>query len=88
MNSRDVVVRIIQPAEQAKPQKIEYSPQPAKQEKNLSQAIINGLGLAAIALLGLYLVISFFNLGISINDLVVMVGLPLSVGLVASYAVI
>ena len=88
MNSREVVVRIIQPLEQPAPPKPVQRPNaPKKTEKNLFQIILNTLGLAAIAALGIFLVVSFFNLGVSLKDIVILVSIPLTVSLVASYAV-
>lgn len=88
MNTREIVVRIIQPAEQPQPPKIKANPVvPEKKEKNLFQAVINGIALAAIAALGVYLMVSFFNLGFSFRDILILVGIPLTVGIVTSYAI-
>ncbi len=89
MNSHDVVVRIIQPAEQAHPQKKDRLPelifQPAK---NHFHTIVNGLVLSMIALLVVCLGVSYFNLGFSFNDVLVIVGIPMSLGIVTSYAIL
>lgn len=88
MNNHELVVRIIQPAEQAQPQKKERAPAvPEKKRKNLFQVIVNGVGIAAIAALGIFLAFSFFNIGFSFKDVLILIGIPLAVGIVASYAI-
>jgi hypothetical protein len=88
MNSRDVVVRIIQPLEQPQPPKHENQIElPFKPEKNLFHVVINGLVLSAIALLVIFLGVSYFHLGFSLKDILVMVGIPMSLGIVTSYAI-
>jgi hypothetical protein len=88
MNNHELVVRIIQPAEQPQPQKKECaSAAPKKKEKGLFQAIVNGMGIAAIAALGIFLAFSFFNVGFSFKDVLILIGIPLAVGVVASYAI-
>ncbi len=88
MNNHELVVRIIQPAEQPQPPKVEYAPLPQeKKSKNLLQILLNGLGLAAIGALGMYLAVSFFNLGFSFNDVLILVGIPLGIGVIATYAI-
>ncbi|MBN3032969.1 MAG: hypothetical protein JW873_02630 [Candidatus Saganbacteria bacterium] len=89
MNSRDVVVRIIQPLEQPQPPKRKTDTGPALQpENNLFHLIINGLTLSAICLLALFIGVSYFHLGVSFNDIAVLVGVPVTLGIVAGYAVL
>ena len=52
------------------------------------QKVFGMLGWSLVAMLVVYFSISFFNLGFSVNDIFVIVGLPLSVGLVASYVIL
>ncbi|MFA5892588.1 MAG: hypothetical protein WC903_01275 [Candidatus Margulisiibacteriota bacterium] len=87
MNSKDVVVRIIQPADKAQPPK-RQAPVELPPAKNHFQLVLNAVALAAIAALGLYFIISFFHLGIGLKDIVVMVGLPLSLAVFTSYALL
>jgi hypothetical protein len=87
MNSRDIVVRIIQPADKAQPPKRQAAAELAP-VKNYFQLVFNAVALSAMAALGLYFIISFFHLGISLKDIVVMVGLPLSLGVFTSYALL
>ena len=88
MNTRDVVVRIVQPVEQAQPvKKLEMGALPVEIEKNFFIDLMHGLGLAAMVGLGLYLTVGFFNLGFGFKEIMVIVGLPAAVGLVTSYAI-
>ena len=86
MNKRDVVVRIIQPAEQPKAQPIEHAP--AAAEKPKKNHLLNTLAIMAISALVLYLVFGLFNVGIALREIVVLVGIPLTVGLVTTYAIV
>ena len=87
MNSHDVVVRIIQPADKAQPPKrpaaVEFQP-----VKNCFHLVFNSVALPVIAALGLYFIISFFHLGIGPKEIAVMVGLPLSLAVFTSYALL
>jgi hypothetical protein len=87
MNQRDIVVRIIQPADKAQPQKRESVPflPPADTNKDLFHHILNSVGLAAIAALGIYLAFSFFGLGIAWKEVCIIVGIPLTLGLITGY---
>jgi hypothetical protein len=88
MNNRELVVRIIQPTEQPQPPKVDYGPVPQeKKPKSLMQVLMNGLGLAAIGALGIYFAVSFFNLGFSFNDVLILIGIPVVLGVIASYAI-
>jgi hypothetical protein len=88
MNSHDVVVRIIQPLEQPQPQKHKDQLElPFKPEKNLFHLAVNGVVLSAIAVLAVFLGVSYFHLGFSLKDILVMVGIPMSLGIVTSYAI-
>lgn len=87
MNSKEIVVRIIQPADKAQPPRRPVALQ-AKPADNLFHNIFNAVALTAIAALGFYLIVIFCQQGISLNDIFVMVGLPLSLGLVTSYALL
>jgi hypothetical protein len=88
MNSHDVVVRIIQPQEQPQPPKHKGQLElPFKPEKNYFHAALNGLVLSAIALVAVCLGVSYFHLGFSFNDIMVMIGIPMTLGIVTSYAI-
>lgn len=88
MNSRDVVVRIIQPLEQPQPPKREAQLELSiKPEKNLFQVVINGVVLSAIAILAIFLGVSYFHLGVSFKEIMIMVGIPMTLGIVTSYAI-
>ena len=92
MNSRDIVVRIVQsheqpclPAGKAQlPKREALSP---GKEKKLIQYTLNGLGLAAIAVLLVFFGVSFFHLGLSLNDCLIIVGIPMALGVITSYAI-
>lgn len=89
MNSRDVVVRIIQPAEQPKAQPIEHAPAAAAKPKHdLRQLALNALAVMVIAALGGYCAFGLFNMGIALREVLVLVGIPLTVGLVTTYAIV
>lgn len=89
MNSHEVVVRIVQAAEKPQPKPQDRLPEIVFQpEKNLFHSIINGLVLSVIALLVICLGVSYFNLGLSVNDVLVIVGLPVTLGIVTSYAIL
>jgi hypothetical protein len=93
MHNRELVVRIIQPApiesgQQKHLQKKAAEPAvPEKKKKNWFQIVINGLALTLIAALGVYFAISFFHFGFSFKDIMVLVGIPLAVGIVTTYAI-
>lgn len=88
MKNHELVVRIIQPAEQPQPQKREYAPVVLeKKKRNLFQVVINGMGIAAIAALGVFLAFSFFNVGFSFKDILIIISIPLLLGIIASYAI-
>jgi len=89
MNSHEVVVRIIQPAEKPQPKLQDRLPEIVFQpEKNLFHSIINGLVLSVLALLVVCLGVGYFNLGFSLNDVLVIVGIPMTLGIVTSYAIL
>jgi len=89
MNSHEVVVRIIQPAEKPQPKRLDRFPELVFQpEKNLFHSLINGLVLSLIALLVICLGVGYFNLGFSLNDVLVIVGFPMTLGIVTSYAIL
>lgn len=87
MNVKDVVVRIVQPAEKPHITAVKTQPIIVEENKNPIQSIVNSLGIAVIAGLALYLGFSFFHIGVNVNDIVVILGIPMAVGLVASYVV-
>ena len=87
MKTRDVVVRIIQPAEQPKPAQKASAPIAENKREKLLHRAANILGLAGIFALAIFVIVNFFHLGISANDLAIIVGIPLSLGIVTSYAV-
>ncbi|OGB89582.1 hypothetical protein A2625_00085 [candidate division WOR-1 bacterium RIFCSPHIGHO2_01_FULL_53_15] len=49
--------------------------------------VLNGAVLAAIAMLAVFLGVSYFNLGISFQDIMIIVGIPMALGIVTSYAI-
>ena len=51
------------------------------------QVLLNLLGYGAIGLLGGFMVFSYFSLGISFNEVAILVGIPLTVGIFTRYAV-
>lgn len=88
MVSRDLIVRIVKPAEQPQPPKRETTPiLPRGKEKNTFHNILRGVGLAGIAALGIFLAVSFFNLGTALKDILILVGIPLAIGAAAGYAI-
>jgi len=89
MQSNQIVVRIIQPSSSPhinKSDQIGLNEAPFGEQ--LIQKIFRMLGWSFVAMLVVYFSISFFNLGFSFNDIFVIIGLPLSVGLVASYVIL
>ena len=87
MNNRDIVVRIVQPADKPAPEIKPSRPAfPGKKERKPLQKFLNGLGLAAILACGGFFALGFFNFGFSLNDVIVIIGIPLAVGLITSYA--
>jgi hypothetical protein len=87
MNSHDVVVRIVQPLDQPNPRRSETSLSAFQPEKNLFHSAINGLVLSAIGILTLFIGVSYFNLGASFREIMVIVGIPMTLGIVTSYAI-
>jgi hypothetical protein len=87
MNNRELVVRIIQPAEQPKPRPAEPAAPAEQPERKWLPRIMNALAVAAIAAVGAYLAVSFFHLGFSFNDILILVGMPLAIGLITTYAI-
>ena len=49
--------------------------------------VLNGLVLSAIAVLAVCLGVSYFHLGFSLKDILVMAGIPMTLGIVTSYAI-
>jgi len=86
MNNREVIVRIVTPSEQPHLPKVESIPLP-RENKSLFQKMINGAALTAIAILGIFLAVGYFNLGLSLRDTLVIVGIPLVLGIITSYAI-
>ena len=87
MNSKDIVVRIIQPADKAQPPKRPEASE-FKPAGNCFHLVFDAAALTVIAALGFYLIVSFCSQGISLNDVLIMAGLPLALGLVTSYALL
>lgn len=88
MNKREIVVRIIQPAEKPRPRKIELMPSlPEKDENFYPRNIFRILGFTAISALGIVLALNFFNFGSSLNDVMIIIGIPLLVGILTSYVI-
>ena len=88
MKSRDVVVRIIQPAEQPQPPKrASITTAFIKEERKLVRALTHGAGLTIIGSLAIFLAFGFFNIGFAVKEICFMVGIPLALGIVTSYAI-
>ena len=87
MNSHDVVVRIVQPLDQPNPRRSETTLSAFKPEKNIFHSVVNGCVLSAIGLLVIFLGISYFHLGVSLNEILIMIGIPMTLGIVTSYAI-
>lgn len=94
MNNSELVVRIIQPApiesgQQKHLMKKADGPAaaPEKKQKNWLHLSVNVLALASIAALGVYFAVSFFHFGFSFQDIAILVGIPLAVGIVTTYAI-
>jgi hypothetical protein len=49
--------------------------------------VLNGLVLSAIAVLAVCLGVSYFHLGFSLKDIIVIAGIPMTLGIVTSYAI-
>jgi len=82
------VVRLIQPADKPQPASRALEPQPGEtMNAKIAHYILNGITLAAIASVCLFIGVNYFHLGFSVNDLMVMMGLPLAVGALTSYAI-
>jgi hypothetical protein len=88
MNSHDVVVRIVQPLDQPHPRRSETMLSVFKPENNFFHSVINGFVLSAIGLLALFIGVSYFNLGVSFREIMVIVGIPMTLGIVTSYAIL
>jgi len=86
VNSKEYVVRIVIPSSKPKPS--EQKLVSLKLEKNIFQKILGGLGVSIIIALGTFLAISFFNLGIPWKDILILVGIPLALGIAASYMIL
>jgi len=88
MNNRELVVRIVQPSEQPHLPPREAAPvRPVDRRDRTIQMLMNGLGLMGITALGILFAVLFFNSGLSVNDVLVVISLPVAVGIVASYAI-
>ncbi|MCU0641095.1 MAG: hypothetical protein MUC35_03280 [Candidatus Margulisbacteria bacterium] len=89
MNAHEVVVRIIQPAEQPQAKKVTLAEAPAEPAgKALLRRVLNWLVIVALFTLGSYAVFSLMAFGLAVRDVMVLVGIPLSIGLVATYAIV
>jgi len=89
MNNHDVVVRIIQPAEQPKAQPIEHAPAAAvKPKKKYFQLAFNILAIMILCVVGTYAAFGLLAFGLAVRDVMVLVGIPLTVGLVTTYAIV
>lgn len=89
VNSKAFIVRIVKPAEEPKVPKKEFVPiELGEKEKNLFQKILSGLGISVIIALGIFLLVSFFNIGINWKDILILVGIPLALGIAASYLIL
>jgi hypothetical protein len=80
MKEREFVVRIVRASEKPRPPK-RPKPVEIKPEKNMFQLCLGAAALAIIAAIAC-------QLGISFREIMVLVGLPLAVGLVTSYALL
>lgn len=89
MNNRDVIVRIVQPADKPQPKMPPVlGALPENKRDIFHHRLANVFGIIGIFAAGAFLTVSFFHLGINLHEVMVMVGIPLSVGLVTSYAVL
>jgi len=89
MKNHEVIVRIIKPADQPSlPAAPILSPPSSSREDNRPQRYLHVVGLVALSVLGVVLAFNFFNFGFSLREILVIIGMPLSVGIVASYAIL
>ena len=49
--------------------------------------LLNGLVLSGIALAAVCLGVSYFHLGFSLREIMIMAGIPMTLGIVTSYAI-
>lgn len=88
MNNRDIIVRIIQPADKPQAPKFEHQTKHHENKQHVRHhKIANRAGLASIALFAAVVAVSFFRSGFSVNDVLVIVSIPLAMGIVTSYAI-
>jgi hypothetical protein len=87
MNNRELVVRIIQPAEKPEPPKRPETPVPAEQPVRRRPNLLLTIGLACLAGLGIMVACGFSSFAFPVRDIVIVLGIPLAVGIVATYAI-
>lgn len=84
MANHERIVRIVQPSD--RPYLPPVATTPLHWKNHSLHYIFQGLRLTAIGLIGLYLAVNFLNFGMSFNELLVIIGFPLAIGLLTSYA--
>jgi hypothetical protein len=84
MNARDVVVRIVQPAENHRAQKLEPAQAPVREK--LRQGL-NLLVICGLCVLGISSACGLLAFGLALRDIVVMISIPLTIGLITTYAI-
>jgi hypothetical protein len=84
IKDRDIVVRIVQPAEKPEPPKREYVSQSLPTQKTDMMKIC---GLGALALFGFCLALGLLGIGFALKDIIMIVSLPLLVGIVTNYII-
>jgi hypothetical protein len=89
MNTRDVVVRIIQPADQPQPKKVELADAPREKPAHKALRLAgNIITIALLCALGTFAACGLIAFGLAVRDVAVLVGIPLTVGLVTTYAIV
>ena len=84
MANHELIVRIVKPAD--RPYLPPRTTAPIQRRNQSLHYLFQGLRLSAIGLIGLYLAVNFLSLGVSFNELLVIIGFPLAIGLITSYA--
>jgi hypothetical protein len=87
MNNRETIVRIVTASDKPQTRSKESLPLPKHNNKNPFQMFLNGLGIIVISVLGIFIVIGFFKAGISLQEIMVLVGIPITVGIFTRYTV-
>lgn len=85
--NKEIVVRIVKPSEQPSLPKREAVSFSQRKKKNLFQIILSGLLLVAAASVGIFIAVNLFKVGIDWKDILLLLGVPLVIGSVASYLI-